>query len=235
MSTESVFNKRLRPETTFDRIEAILEHLNMPPGVVEFIRKNRRLVVVLFTVHIVAIVAVSFYLSYKEEQRSMAASALSLAEEQKGVERITALENVAADFSSTSSALWAKVNVAQQYVKEGNYDKAVQQYQLLIEKEGQKNPVWPLLVFGKAEALEGGKLWEQAIAEYTLLQDIAGYEALGYLGVGRIYRQQNMEEKALAVYNNFLLKAGDDSRLQADKQVVEAEIARVKMIIENKK
>ncbi len=234
MSTESVFNKRLRPETTFDKIEAILEHLNLPPGFVEFVRKNRRVVAVCFVALIVAIVAGSFYLSYVEERRDRAASALSVAEGEDGAKRLAALEKVAADFSATSAALWAKVEIARQYMGEGKYEEAARRYGALIEKESKKNPVWPLLVFGKAEALEGAKQWDEAIAQYTVLQDIAGYESLGYMGVGKIYRQQGKDEQALAVYNNFLLKAGDEPRFQQEKQAMEAEIARLKMVIENK-
>ncbi len=234
MSTESAFNKRLRPETTFDRIEGVLEHLNLPPGFVEFVRKHRRLVMFCVVTLLVAIIAGSLYTSYLEQQRNKAASALSAAEEKSGAEKLSALEKVAADFSATSSAVWAEIAVAQQQVKEGAFDKAVQQYDAIISKEGEKSPVWPLLVFGKAGALEGAKAWEQAIAEYTILQNIKGYETLGYSGVGRIYRQQGEAEKALAVYNNFLLKAGDESRLQADKRVMEAEIARIRMMMESK-
>ncbi len=235
MSTESAFNKRLRPETTFDRIEAILEHLNLPPRFVEFIRKNRRMVAISTVLLVVAIVAGSFYLSYVEERREKAASALSLAEAMEGGERSAALEKVATDFSATSAALWAKITVAQQQMAEEKYKKAAEQYGVLAEQEKQSNPVWPLLVFGRAEAEEGAGLWDDAIASYTILQDIAGYESLGYLGVGRINEQQGRQKQALAVYNNFLLKAGDDPRLKQEKQAMEAEIARVKMIMENKK
>ncbi len=235
MSTESAFNKRLRPETTFDRIEAMLEHLNMPPGFIEFIRKNRKIVTCCLVLLIVAIVAGSFYLSYVEERRDRAASALSIAEGKEGAERVVALEKVAADFSATSSALWAKIEIARQYMDEGKYEEAARRYGALIKKESQKNPVWPLLVFGKAEALEGAKQWDDAVAQYTVLQDIAGYEYLGYSGAGKIYRRQEKDKQALAVYNNFLLKAGDEPRFQQEKQAMEAEIARLKMVIENKK
>ncbi len=235
MSTESAFNKRLRPETTFDKIEAILEHLNLPPGFVEFVRKHRRLVTFIVVVLLVTIVAGSLYTSYLERQRNSAASALSVAEEKSGADRIAALEKVAADFSATSSAVWAEIEIAQQQAREGAFDQAAQQYDAVINKEGKSSPLWPLLVAGRAGALEGAKAWDRAIAEYTILQDIKGYETLGYSGVGRIYRQQGQDEKALAVYNNFLLKAGDESRLQADRQMIEAEIARIKMIMAGKK
>ncbi len=231
MSTESAFNKRLRPESTFNKIEAVLEHLNLPPQFIEFVRKNRKMVVFIVVILITTIVAASLYTSYREQQITKAASALSFASEKTGEEKIAALEKVAAEFSSTSSALWAKIEIAQEQVKNEKYTRAAEQYAAILQEINKKNPVYPLLLFGRAGALENAQSWEAAIAEYTTLQEVVGYEALGYLGVGRIYQQQGDMKKALAVYNNFLLKAGDDSRMQADKQNFSAQIARVKTLI----
>lgn len=231
MSTESAFNKRLRPETTFDKIEAILEHLNLPPQFVELIRHNRKVVTTVVLVVIAAVIAGSLYSSYQERRVRQAASALSLAGDKSGEEKIGALEKVAADFHSTGSALWAQIEIAQEWMKEGEYQKAAGQYSAVLGDVKSTSLVYPLLVYGKAGALEGAKEWEGAVAGYTALQEIVGYEALGSLGVGRVYRQQGKNEEALAEYNNFLLKAGDDPRLQADRQAVEAEVARLKAVI----
>lgn len=234
MSTESIYNKRLRPETTFDKIEAVLEQLNLPLNFIEFIRRHRRSVTTAIILLIVGVVAVSLYSSHQKEKIRESVEALTIAHEQDGEKKIVALEEVASEFGSTSAALWAQVEIAQERVAAGEYGKAVERYSNVLREVTNKNPVYPLLVLGKAEALENERSWEMAITEFSILQEIVGFETLGYLGAGRIYRQQGKNEQAVGIYNNFLLKAEGEPRLERDKQVIEAEVSRLKAIIGDK-
>ncbi len=38
MASESAFNKKLTAETNMDKVEGLLEHFNLPPKVIDFIR-----------------------------------------------------------------------------------------------------------------------------------------------------------------------------------------------------
>ena len=79
MSSENAFNKRLAPETSMDQVEGLLEHFNLPPKVISFIRKNKRRIQGVVGLIIIMVVTWSLYGSYKEKLQEESATALSLA------------------------------------------------------------------------------------------------------------------------------------------------------------
>ena len=79
MASDSAFNKRLTAETTLDKVEGLLEHFNLPPRTIRFIRANLRLIQFAIAVLVAAIVFWSLYSSYRDRQREEGASALSKA------------------------------------------------------------------------------------------------------------------------------------------------------------
>lgn len=90
--------------------------------------------------------------------------------------------------------------------------------------------MYPLVLFAKAQALEAGEDYEGAKTAYDTLKGIKGYEHIAYLGRGRLEEAKGDMETAIAVYNNFLLQAGDDPSFAQARVEIEAKIARVKAI-----
>ena len=57
MASESAFNKRLTEETSMDQVEGLLEHLNLPPKAIDFIRKNQRMLQIALAVVVAVVVS----------------------------------------------------------------------------------------------------------------------------------------------------------------------------------
>lgn len=232
MASESAFNKRLTAETTLDKVEGLLEHFNLPPKVISFIRKNLRVIQISIIIIIAGIVFLSLYGSYQERLREEAASALSQALKLPQEGKAEALGKVADEYGSTSSALWAKVELAHLAMQSGAFNTAAEKYRTLLSEIDNDNPLYPLVLFSLAQAFEADKKYTEAATEYDLLKNFKGYENLAYAGMGRLEEVQGNIEKAIAVYNNFLLSVGDDPATAQSKEQIDSKIARLKARIQ---
>lgn len=230
MSTESAFNKRLTEETTMDQVEGLLEHFNLPPKAITFIRKNQRMIQVVIGLVVVAVVAWSLYGSYVEKQREAGATALSLAMERPDSEKAVALAGVIEKYGSTTSATWAEVELAHLDMRNGSFDDAAAKYSGLAVQLKDSNPLKPLAIYGLAQAYEAGNKYSDAEVQYNLIKEIKGYEAIGYIGLGRLEEAQGNIDKAIAVLNNFVLAAGDDPSFTQSRSEIESKIARLKAL-----
>lgn len=230
MSTESAFNKRLTEETTMDQVEGLLEHFNLSPKTIAFIRKNQRIIQVIIGIVIVAVVTWSLYGSYVEKQKEEGATALSLAIEKESDARVAALNDVMTTYSKTSSAIWAEVELAHMDMKNKMFSGAAEKYNTLKQKLDEENPLKPLVIFGLGQAYEAESKYTDAAAQYNILKDFKGYEPIAYTGLGRLEEAQGNIDKAIAVLNNFVLVAGDDASFAQSRSEIEGKIARLKAL-----
>ena len=228
MAGESAFDKKLSAETNMDKVEGLLEHFNLPPKVIDFIRTNQRLIQLGIAVVVIAVVFWSLYGSYRERIRDEASSSLALALQSEEAARADALRAVADKYGSTSSALWARVEHAHLDMQKGFFDEASKQYQAILPDVKTSTPLYPLIIFSLAQSLEGAKRYQEAFSQYDLLKDNKGFEQMAYTGMGRIEEAQGNSEKAIAIYNNFLLSLGDDPAFSQTKAEINAKIARLK-------
>lgn len=228
MASESAFNKRLTAETTIDKVEGLLEHLNLPPKVISSIRANMRMIQIAIGVIVAVIVFTSLYSSYREKQREEAASALTKAMQQTQDGKAEALRKVAEEYSSTSSALWSKVELAHLAMQNGSFAEAGDKYRKILADVKKTNPLYPLVLFSLAQSLEADKKFPEAEKEYNILKDFKGYENIAYTGMGRLEEVQGNLEKAIAIYNDFLLSIGADPSFAQAKEHIEGRIARLK-------
>lgn len=228
MASESAFNKRLTTETTFDKVEGLLEHFNLPPKVISFIRGNLRMFQIGIAVIIAAIVFTSLYGSYRERLREEASSALAKAMQQGKESQAEALQKVSAAYSSTSSALWAKIELAHLDMQNGSFSEAGEKYRKILVGTKSSDPLYPLVLFSLAQACEADKKFPEATKEYDLLKGLKGFEHIAYSGMGRLEEVQGNIEKAIAIYNNFLLSIGDDPSFAQSKEQIDGKIARLK-------
>ncbi len=228
MGSESAFNKKLTAETQLDKVEGLLEHLNLPPKVIDFIRAHHRAIQVALAVVVIAVVVWSLYGSYRERITEEASTALSAALAEKPDKEADALRAMADKYGSTSSALWAKVELAHLDMKKGAYGDASKKYAALLTDLQKSNPLYPLVIFGLAQSLEADKQYQQAGAEYDRLKNIKGYEQIGYIGMGRLEEAQGNIDKAIAIYNDFLLSLGDDPSSAQVKAEINAKVSELK-------
>lgn len=228
MASESAYNKRLSAETTMDKVEGLLEHFNLPPKVIDFIRAHQKSIRIIIAFIVVVVVSWSLYSSYTEKVREEAASALSLARQADPSSQAEAFKNVIKDYGGTSSALWAEIELAHMAMKNGSYADASTQYAAILAEVKEANPLYPLTLFSLAQALEAEKKYQEASVKYDLLQGIKGFEYLAYAGLGRLEEAQGNVDKALAVYNNFLLTIADDPSFAQARSEIEAKISRLK-------
>lgn len=230
MAGESAFDKKLSAETNMDKVEGLLEHFNLPPKVIDFIRINQRLIQLGIAVVVIAVVVWSLYGSYRERIREEASSALSVALQSEQAARADALRAVAEKYDSTSSALWARVELAHLDMQKGLFDEASKQYQAILSDVKTSTPLYPLIIFSLAQSLEGAKRYQEAFNQYDLLKDIKGFEQMAYTGMGRIEEAQGNNDKAIAIYNNFLLSLGDDPAYAQVQTEIDSKIARLKAL-----
>ena len=228
MASESAFNKRLTAETTMDKVEGLLEHFNLPPKAITFIRANQRIIQVTLAIIVAAVVFGSLYNSYRERIREEASSALSKAMQQTEDKQTEALRKVTEEYGSTSSALWAKIELAHLDMKKGSFAEAGEKYRKVLGDLKKSSPLYPLALFGVAQSFEAEKKFTEAAAQYDLLKNIKGFEHIGYTGMGRIEEVQGNIEKAIAIQNNFLLSIGDDPSFAQVREEITSKIARLK-------
>jgi predicted negative regulator of RcsB-dependent stress response len=230
MAGESAFDKKLSAETNMDKVEGLLEHFNLPPKVIDFIRINQRIIQLGIAVVVIAVVFWSLYGSYRERIREEASSSLSLALQSEEVARADALRAVADKYGNTASALWARVELAHLDMRNGLFDQASKQYQAILPDVKTSSPLYPLIIFSLAQSLEGTKQYQDASTQYDLLKEVKGFEQMAYTGMGRIEEAQGNSEKAIAIYNNFLLSLGDDPAFSQIQAEMNARITRLKAL-----
>jgi hypothetical protein len=67
-----------------------------------------------------------------------------------------------------------------------------------------------------------------------MLKEFKGYEHLGHLGKGRIAEQQGDLDRAIAIYNNFLMVSAEDPNLVQARTEMEAKILNLKANFQEK-
>jgi len=228
MANESAFNKKLTAETSMDKVEGLLEHFNLPPKMIDFIRLNQRILQVGLEIIIIAVVFWALYGSYRERIKEEASTALSTALQTDKADQAKALRAVVDKYGSTSSALWARVEIAHLDMKNSMYADAAKKYTEILPDVKTSNPLHPLVLFGLAQALEGEKRFDEATKQYDLLKNIKGYEQIAYAGMGRIEESQGHIDKAIAIYNDFLLFMGEDPAFAGDQAEIKMKVAKLK-------
>ncbi len=230
MANESAFDKRLTAETNMDKVEGLLDHLNLPPKAIDFIRIHQRLIKVGIAVIVVAVVFWSLYGSYRDQIKDEASTALSMALQTDQDTQAAALQAVVDKYGSTSSALWARVELGHHDMKNGSFSDASKKYASILSDVKTSNPLYPLVLFSLAQSLEADKHFQEASGQYDKLKDIKGYERIAYTGMARLEEAQGNVEKAIVNLNNFLLYMGDDPSFSKDRMEINTKIARLKAL-----
>jgi predicted negative regulator of RcsB-dependent stress response len=227
MSEQSAFNQNQVAENAYVEPRGVLDQLNLPSGVVRFIRNNKRILQITGAVVVVVVVTGSLYQSYRTNRLEDGASSLSISMDAEGENKIKALEQVAADFSGTPSALWATVELGHLAMKDKLYTKAGQYYLQVREKISASNPMYGLLTFGIAQAEEAEKNYGKASASYSALKEIDGYNDEGFMGMARVLEAEGKNQEALAIYQEYLGSFIGEEQNQRMTRMIQEKITRL--------
>ncbi len=230
MSKENVFEKKHGEDQLLNEVSGVLDHLNLPPAFVEFVRKNMRAVQIILAVIIVLTVFFSFYGSYREKKIDKGAQDLAKAVSLTGAEKIAALEQVEKKYSGDGAAVWAEVQIAHETLLKGDYAKAATLYEAIAKKAGDDSPLYLLAIYGAAQAEEGADNLSGALAHYDVLKSQPGYETVGFAGAARIQERNKDYKKALDTYELYLGELADYPSTYPEKILVEEKMAKIKAI-----
>lgn len=228
MSDHSAFEKRYVDPEKQSNVEGLLEHFNLPPKVIKFLRSNKRAVQIAVASIITVVVVISLYGSYKENQIEKSASALSLALKESGDAKTEALQTVASKYESTASGIWAKIELAHLAMENEEYTTALAGYTGVLKDTSKDNPLYGLTLAGIAQAEEAVDNPDGAFSSYEILAEVKGYQFMAYKGMARIHEMRNEYQKALGIYGQFLSIHGEKEEFAQFKPRIEAEIARIK-------
>ncbi|MEJ2058829.1 MAG: tetratricopeptide repeat protein [Desulfofustis sp.] len=200
MAKHEVFDKEWVDERDKNNLEGLLEQLNLPPAVIKFVRENKRLVQIAIAALVLIVVSWSLYGAYRDNRIQKSSEALASALGQEGQQKLDQLAGVAEEFDGTDAALWARINRAQMLLDNSNMSEAHAEFLSIRQDLGKTSLLYPLVTVGLAESAEAAGNYAEAADEYAALNDIEGYESIGYLGAARVYEMQGNSDKALELY-----------------------------------
>jgi len=229
MSEQSAFDPSQIAENAYIEPSGVLDQLNLPPGFVKFVRKNKRILQISGGLIAIVVVAGSLYNSYHTKRIEDSASSLSISMDATGESKSKALQQVITDYSGTPAALWAKVELGHMAMKEGAYKKALEHYKTVLEKISKSNPMYGLLTFGVAQAEEADNNYADASATYSSLKDVEGYKDEGFLGMARVLEAQGQNQEALAVYEEYLGSFLGEERNELLTRMIQEKITRLRV------
>jgi predicted negative regulator of RcsB-dependent stress response len=228
MAGQSAFDSHQVQQSSHSEGSGLLEHLNLPPVVIRYIKKNKRNLQIGVVAVLAVVTCTILYDSYQSNRIQKASAALAVAMQAAEPERHEALIGVAADFSGTPSEYWANAELAHEQMKAGKFKEAAEQYGAVRKKISGSDPLFALLTFGLAQANEAAGTFDAAIIEYKALQKIEGYEREGVTGLARIYESQGELKQALNVYEEYQATFTGKSQDDPAKAELEEKIARLK-------
>ncbi len=228
MAGENAFQKlHVEPNKNGD-IEGLLEHFNLPPKAIKFLRKNKKIIISVIVLLVVIAVSWSVYDVVRTKKVNSSSASLAIAMKEAGSAKQTALQKVISQFPDTDAARWARVEMAHSDLKNGKYKAAAEQYGKIKEEIKPTNPLFGLVLFGSAQAQEAGKEYDGAFAGYQALAKVEGYQGLGLLGMARIYEAKGESGKALSVYEQYMATSEGSNPNDPMRAFVSEKIGRLK-------
>jgi len=203
----------------------LLEELNLPPKAIQFIRRNKRNIIIGLLCSALAILGWSSFSYYLARQDDRAAALLSEAVGQGAAEqRKVLLQKVLADYGRTGSAKWAKIEMGHLAFDAQQYDEAIKVYLGVRDDLVKASPVFPLVQLNLAQAYENKKALSEALAAYQRLAEIKGFAGDAYLAMGRIHELRKAVPQAKEMYGKVLADEGVSPEV---KDKVQAKLERL--------
>jgi len=230
MSQLNPFDRKHIEDSAVIPQQGLLEHLNLPPAVAAFIRKNQRTIWIVTICVALIVTAVSLYGSYRSYREDKASSALAAALQAQGGEKKKLLAEVVDTFASTPAGMWGKIEIAHMAEAAGDTAGAIAGLSEVRKSVSQKNPVTPLLTYNLGLLYEKNNELDQALAAYQELNAFKGFEEISYKAMGRIYELQGNNDKALEMYKKYM-ETGEKGNGQPgsdlERSMIQARINRL--------
>lgn len=203
MAQQNAFDKNSLENAKLLQPEGILDQLNLPPALIDFLRKHQKPLWIVTIVVVIAVVAISLYSSYRTYTIDKAASALDTAMAATSGKK-DLLAQVAEKYTSTPSAIWARVELAQLAQKSGDTKTAVAEFELLRQAVGNKAVITPLVLTSLGTLYEEENNHDAALAVFSELAMINGFAAEANRAMGRINESRGNSEQAVVMYTKYL-------------------------------
>ncbi len=196
--------KDLRENAHVEDHNGVLDQLDLPPAVIEFLQRNQRKIWTVVTIIAVVVIIASLYDSYRTYTLNKAAKSYDAALLLEGEQRVAALDKTTDDFSSTPSAVWSQIQLTHLEQKEGKYKEAVERLEALNSELKEDDLLKPLLMANLGALYEQQKDLDKAVIVYEKLQQKEGFEKMALSSLGRVYENMGNKEQAVAMYQRYM-------------------------------
>lgn len=208
----------------------LLEQFNLPPAFIAFVRRNQRAVWLVLSLVLALILAIAAFTTYRDYRAAKAASALDTALNAKA-DKQKLLEQVAAEYGSTPSGLWATIELAFLQDREGQPGDAITRFEAINNRLPVKSLLKPLVLSKLGALYENDKQLDKALTVYTELAGTTGFASETYRSMGRIYEMQGKPTEAKGMYEKYMEKTvGPDGQPVKDpvRELVQARLNQIK-------
>ncbi len=230
MGKQSAFDQRTIEVQATPPTEDLLDQLNLPPAVADFIRRNRRTIWTVVIVVVVLVVGIALYDSYRTYRITRAAEALDVAMIAENGQREQQLRSVIGQYGSTPSALWARIGLARLRQDRGDIAGAIAILEKVNADLAADDPARPLVLFNLGGLYEQEKKPDQALVFYRELSEIKGFEAEAFKAMGRVYEQEQNRDSAAEMYRKYLAlteKEEGGTASDPERKLIEARLKRL--------
>lgn len=229
MASQKPFDQNYVKENAQPKSSGFLDQLNLPPGVVFFMEKYHRIILITTVLILITAISIPLYNSWHEYRDNNAATALAEAMRLDGETKIAQLEQVSEQYTTTPSGLWAMVTLAQIAADQGNLADAAAQLSVIRENISRGNPLEPLLIVRMAKINEELKKFDEAISLYQELIVFPGFVADAYYSMGRVYAVMDKNSEAVSKYQQYLAEIDKTGRDKSDlhRAIVEKTIGNL--------
>ena len=201
---QSPFDLKHIEETAAVETSGVLDQLNLPPALTDFLRKNQRTIWIVVGVIAAVVTAVSLYSSYRNYTLNKAAEAYDQALMMDGDQKKVALQKVADSYGSTPSAIWSRIELAHMDQAAGEVKGAIEKLTAINSGLRENDLLKPLILVNLGGLYEQDKQPEKALSVYQELRTLKGFEAQGVKSLGRVYETQGNKEKSIQMYQQYL-------------------------------
>lgn len=227
MTDQSAFDRQPLQEAPLLANPGLLDQLGLPPKAVRYLRENQRRVWIITGCLAALVAGVSLFNSYTTHREGKAASALTEAMKADVAQKPELLQKVVADYGSTDAGVWARIEMAQLTLAQGETDKAVAELQAVQKSLDRDNPLMPLLLIKLAGLYENKNEQEQALALYGELSGFKGFAPRAYEAMGRIHEAQGKNDKAVEMYQKYLAEGSEKAAAPAVPAAADPERERI--------
>jgi len=206
MSDKSAFDIKNLETIDIERKRDVLDELNLPTGVVSFLRKNKRNIKIAAVVVTVMVFGWVFLNHYAETRRDESVDMLAkaLKENPGAAAKDQLMADLLSDYGSTDAALLGRLEMANTAFDDKKIQDAIKGYQEVLREVTVNSPLIPLLHYGLAYAYESNDEPDKALTHFTNLSEMAGFKSEGLLAMGRIYENMGAIDKAKEIYEKYL-------------------------------